>query len=117
MMPAPMPQIPVITSAGVTQPMSKSQLGGSWIPMNRRNSLIQPVSPSMFCQIRTPETNGTTYGRNRSTRKMALPRRCRLLSASARANGTTITTGSQKRAKRIVTPSAAQAWPSRINRA
>ena len=67
---------------------SWSQLGGSAIPSDLRARSIQPLSGlSIDCQMRTPATNGTTYGMKNRIRKMPAALRWRLLSRSATRNG------------------------------
>ena len=80
------------------------------MPIARRKSLTQPASDSICCQMRTPATNGTTYGRKNSTRNADVPMRCRELTSIATKNGRSMKTGSAMSANLNVTSSDAWVW-------
>ncbi len=96
--------------------VSKSQLGGVDQPRNRSAWLTQPSRLSIWFQISTPATNGTTYGRNQKVRMSCEPKMYLLLSPSATTNGTRTATGSQMTANRKVLARDSQTCVSPSNR-
>src|SRR5690242_20593395 len=88
--------------------LSNSQFGGDSHPRNRSELLIQPLIPNIWFQIRTPATNGTTYGMKNSERISEAPTRYFEFRPRATTNGTMIETGRYRNANRNVTDSESQ---------